>query len=199
MATITWEGGLLAFVVLEERPEDGAELTRHPVEGKAPVADNVVVQPVKLNLSTIFSDDGTVGQSYEEGRARRAYETLLGLLRRADLVTVTTPLRVYPSFVLISVVVAERRGTSSIRLDVGLEERLGTTAQEVEIPAAPARRGAGGRRGKGGLAGEALAGAEGGAAAAAASAVDEKEGTDYSKSDRTGQGWGAAAAAGDAP
>lgn len=200
MATITWATGALRFVVLDERPEDVAELSRHPVEGRAPVSDNLVLAPTKLALSTVFTDDGVVGVDvHEAGRARANYETLLAVQRGAELVTVATPLRVYQGLVLTSITVAERQGSAKIKIDLGFEQRLSATAQEVVLPDPPARRGAGGRKNKGGLAGEALAGAEGGAAAAAASAVDDKEGTDYSGGQRTGQGWGGAAAAGDAP
>jgi len=109
-------GGLYPDVVVEENHEDSLQITEHPVEQGASVADHAFKKPVSVTVRG--------GVSGSVGEAREFYEQLRELQALREPFDIVTGKRLYKNMLLESLTVVT---------DVNTENALLFTAQCREV------------------------------------------------------------------
>lgn len=121
----------------EEQYEDSTEWTDHPVESGLPVSDHAIDQPVRVTLAGVVSESvaGIPGAVPLPDRARQAYDRLLSLKARHQLVTVVTGLRVLQNMGIEKVNLARDARTGlAVHPTVELKEVRLVASVTVPVP-----------------------------------------------------------------
>jgi hypothetical protein len=85
-------------VLTDESWSDSVEWTEHPVESGLAITDHGIRQPTEVTLSGVFTDTPlTPAPLPVPDRAKQAYDRLLEMMERREIVTVITGLRVHES------------------------------------------------------------------------------------------------------
>lgn len=122
-------------LVDSESWEDPIEWTDFPVESGISVTDHGVIQPVKLTLSGVVTDSPLPPSVPTLQRARRAYEALIEIAKRRNLVTVVTGVRVLENMAIESVALARDNATGkAVRPVISLREVRIVQSVTVAIP-----------------------------------------------------------------
>lgn len=102
-----------ADVTVRESHERLADVTQHPVETGATIADHIVLQPERVTLEGFVTDSPTVAfASAQRGRTQDAFFTLDRLYREREPVSVVTGYRVYESMVIVRLDMPRERPAS---------------------------------------------------------------------------------------
>lgn len=122
-------------LVDSESWEDPIDWTDFPVESGISITDHGVIQPVKLTLSGVVTDSPLPPSIPTLQRARRAYEALIDIAKRRNLVTVVTGVRVLENMAIESVALARDPATGkAVRPVVSLREVRIVQSVTVAIP-----------------------------------------------------------------
>ena len=97
-------GGLLLLTLdasITQSHNYTAQVTVHPVEDGADVADHIRMEPVKVAVNGIVTAT-RLGQQGDTSREIDAWNTLEGLVQAKQPITLVTSLRTYTNMVLVS-------------------------------------------------------------------------------------------------
>lgn len=104
-------GALIADVTTQEQHDDQLTITDHPVEKGSPVSDHAYLMPPKVTIKIGWSassvpknqelGDAFLGDASEVNLSS-IYERLLGMQRRAELISVSTGKRLYQNMLIQS-------------------------------------------------------------------------------------------------
>jgi hypothetical protein len=118
-----------AYVVLDETGTDELEITEHPVQEGAVVADHAYLKPTTLGMRVVFGDDL---QPLEE-----TYAQLLDLQALREPIDVVTGKRIYRSMLIRSLACTTDPTTENIlAVSLALKEII---IVQVEVSSVPPR------------------------------------------------------------
>lgn len=109
-------GPFSATVVVDEHSEDTLEITKHPVQQGADITDHAFVNPSKLNITAMWSDD--------DAPLAETYQNLLDLQASREPFDVVTGKRAYQNMLFTSL---------SVTTDSNTENILSISAEFTEI------------------------------------------------------------------
>lgn len=96
-------GTLIPDAVVEELATDTLEITQHPVEKGAAVADHAFDRPAEVRITAVWSNASLSGAALSESYATRQYEALLALKSSAEPFTLVTGKRRYENMLIASI------------------------------------------------------------------------------------------------
>lgn len=99
-------GTFTTMVVVEEQGTDDLEITEHPVQEGAVIADHAFLKPVEVSIKAVFGDD--------EMPLSEIYERLLRFQNEREPFDVVTGKRIYKNMLLKSIGVTTDRTTENI-------------------------------------------------------------------------------------
>jgi hypothetical protein len=145
-------GAVELDATMTETHSGDVEVTEHPVERGANIADHFRTKPVQVSLEGLVSNTpvgvnardaiGNQAARGEGGKAEIAYERLLSMRDSSELVTITTRLRTYTNMKLVSLSVPRDRGTGdALRFSATFREIVIVASERVKIPATPRGKG----------------------------------------------------------
>lgn len=134
-ALIVAENGveILADATLSEEYGDQGELTRYPVETNAEVAEHIIREPERLQITVLFTDTPRA-QAEQPGRADRAYFNLLALYDQSLFCDVFGARRIYTQMLLTSVSQTVRAEHAS-HIELTFERVIEVDPVQVFLPA----------------------------------------------------------------
>lgn len=135
-------GLIIPSVVITEKHSDSLEITEHPVEDKAPVADHAFRRPSELMMEVGFAGGGSlldfvdtssiglgIGLSPSE-----TYDELLVLQRSRVPFDVTTGKRIYKNMLIrVLDVTTDRASENVLMATLTLREVLITSTQSAKV------------------------------------------------------------------
>lgn len=134
------ERSIVFAACLSRATDDTVVVTQNPVEapegGKPALAatDHVIVQPVQLALQVVLNDFDSYNAAVP-GRAVRQWEMLRALMYSGELVTYTSPKRIYRSMLIQQVSTPEDAGNSALDVDLQMLEVRIAQREYAEVPA----------------------------------------------------------------
>ena len=140
VAIIRSMGGLVFDAVFEETHEADLEVTDNPVETGVVVSDHAFMKPLRVKISAgvsdtplaVVTDDPFASDS---GRARRAFELLTELQKRAEPFDLQTGLKLYENMVCTSIRTSQDKDSSGALLFTAeLREVIIVYTQVVTYP-----------------------------------------------------------------
>lgn len=142
--------GLALDCTLAQGHDRQAEITEHPVEEGADIADHVRPKPVDLAITAIQSvaplqivglgilgalaPAALLGAIAAPNRHHAAFERLETAWSKGELVTVNTGLAVYESMAIASLKVDKTTSTFDLPLAIGFRQVIRVSAQTVQVP-----------------------------------------------------------------
>jgi len=131
-------GGLYFDIVVEERHTDDLEITEHPVEQGANVADHAYLKPKEVVIHAAVSNS-SVGNG--DSRAVEMYEKLLELQGKREPFDVVTGKRLYRNMLISSLsVITDKETEHVLDFTATCREVILVSAQTVAVPASRQRR-----------------------------------------------------------
>jgi hypothetical protein len=125
-------GGIVMDVTVEEAHTDELEITEHPVQQGASVADHAFLLPAKVSITAGASDSGGSGG---DRRCVEIYEALLDLQGKRDPFDLVTGKRVYRNMLIKSLSTTTDERTERVLLVTAeLQEVILATVQTVAVP-----------------------------------------------------------------
>lgn len=122
---------------IEETHTATAQVTRHPIETGATVADHVIQDPDGLQLEALFVDQPLPGRNRTQGaqgRARELHDALLRIKATGTVVEVRTSIRSYARMIVESVKTPRNKKTkNAVRLSISLSTVTFADSQTVAL------------------------------------------------------------------
>ncbi|BCQ40897.1 hypothetical protein ERHA54_35000 [Erwinia rhapontici] len=135
-------GLIIPSVVISEKHSDSLEITEHPVEDKAPVADHAFKRPAELLMEVGFAGGGSLldfadtssiglGLGLSPGET---YQELLNLQATRVPFDVTTGKRIYRNMLIrVLDVTTERTSENVLMATLTLKEVLISSTRSVQV------------------------------------------------------------------
>jgi hypothetical protein len=123
-------------VVTSESHEVSADATEHTVEGASPITDHIQLKQKTLALSGVVTNTPIIVDALTPSqRARVAYETIVEMMERAELVTVVTGLTVYENMAIVQVSSPRdpKSSRNELQVSIQLKQIRITSPEFVEI------------------------------------------------------------------
>lgn len=113
-----------------------AEITEHPVEDGAAIADHIRPKPDELALNAIvsFAPIKLLGIGLEVNRHVAAFNKLERAFVKGELVTVETGLKIYEDMAIAALKVSKDSPTFDVPLALAFRHIKKATAQTVQVP-----------------------------------------------------------------
>lgn len=146
VAIIRSMGGLAFDAVFEETHEADLEVTDNPVETGVVISDHAFMKPLRVKISAGVSDTPLADITddpfaSDAGRARRAFDLLTELQKRAEPFDLQTGLKLYENMVCSSIRTSQDKDSSGALLFTAeLREVIIVYTQVVTYP--PRKKGA---------------------------------------------------------
>lgn len=127
--------------VLQDDNTSTINLTQFPVESGSIITDHRIILPKVYKLRGVISGVNTIGNlnalaGFAGNGTSSVYDELIRLQESAELITITSGLKVYTNLVIKSINAAQDVDTANILIfDVSLEEVLIVNSKSVDIPA----------------------------------------------------------------
>lgn len=113
---------------------DAAQLSQHPLEDGALIADNIQQLPTPVQADVVISDLPGDGTAYRKGRGDEAYLALLGDLAKGTEATLITADRAYGNMVLTGLSRSRSTPEGAARLSLRWDPVRRVSSQEVAVP-----------------------------------------------------------------
>lgn len=135
-------GLIVPDVVISEKHSDTLEITEHPVEDKAPVADHAFRRPSDLVMEVGFSGGGSLLDLLDTSSIglslglspKEVYQELIDLQRSRVPFSVTTGKRIYTNMLIRVLDVTTEKATENVlSASLTLREVLITQTQSVNV------------------------------------------------------------------
>jgi hypothetical protein len=122
-AIVAADGSQIVFdVVSSETHADRWRITDHPVTSAASVSDHIQREPSQVEMEGVVSNTPLYIADPEQNRANSAYDLLLQIAARRELVEVVTRCRLYQNMAIAEV--SRRRGSDISANEARLTVRL---------------------------------------------------------------------------
>lgn len=136
---------IAGFVPFEEQHTDVLEITEHPIEQGARIADHAFKYPAKVTIKFGWSNStvgGTSGSSHagvEVGQVAEIYQKLLGLQAAREPFPVMTGKRLYENMLIKELSVQTDKETENVLMVTAVfQEILLVTTSSVLVESVPA-------------------------------------------------------------
>ena len=138
---------IIPDVVISEEHDDEVTITRHPVDTGAPIADHAYKNPAILSVRFAWSDSSSLLNTLASGSTLRGisgtnevYKTLLELMNRRSLLTVSTGKRLYQSMVITKLSTTSTAETETALIcDITFEEVILVSTRTTTLDAVNAQ------------------------------------------------------------
>ena len=122
-------------LILSERHERRAEITNFPIEDGSPIADHVILQPERIELTGFITNTPVLilgGLSFED-RAQNALDVLNELHVGRSLVTVVSELQVYEDMVFSELIYPRDARTGEALEFRGTLQKINKVSSELVL------------------------------------------------------------------
>lgn len=127
---------ILPDITIEERHEDTLEITRHPVEQNAAIADHAFKNPVRCTMKCGWSNTSPQALG-NPNYVKQVYQQLLALQASREPFDILTLKRLYSNMLMRSIrTTSDRWNSTSMVIHADFEEVIIVTTQTVQVPAA---------------------------------------------------------------
>ena len=145
-------GGLIFDGVLNSSHESSLNVTKHPVQYGADIADHAIVNPARLSLTIMVSDAMgyiTGPEQYPgngQTKSARAYDTLVQFQKSRIPMKVWTRLQTYDNMLITSITANEDYTTATaLKANIELEQMIIVNVSETKVSARNWTTGGGGK------------------------------------------------------
>lgn len=129
-------GGIIADVVIRETHVDEIEITEHPVEKGAPIADHMYKLPARVTILAGWTNSGPQSNG-DEGYILEIYDKLLALQVSGNTIDVTTGKRVLTDMLIKSLKNDTTSETEhSLPIQMELQQVIIAESSTVTVPTA---------------------------------------------------------------
>lgn len=150
-------GGIKVDGVITESTQRSMRVTTNPVENGFVVSDHVIEEPVRYSMTGIITDtplgaaafsqlagsvvdavSGVFGQSESSGvtRSKQAYNELVELMKRKEIISVDTSLQRYDNLIFESLMInADKNTSNGIHFSASFVEAIVVTTARQSVDA----------------------------------------------------------------
>lgn len=133
---LTTEAGedLVFDLNVAEKYDHSARVTDHPVEQGVAISDHIRIEPERFSVTAMFTDS-PLHETGFVGRSRDKYDGLVRAMKRRELLTVVTNLRVIENMAITNISVPRLARTANhLYIDISMREVQFAEAADILIP-----------------------------------------------------------------